>query len=116
MSTQAIISLIKKGNTFIKIVCGCNGSNAEKLVKIIKDIQPEKIQNIYEIAIRNRFGCRECLVVMDDKSVVFKGDEELDKLYRETFNDSSFNPRRQSGKADSVTILKIDNSEWIEQS
>jgi hypothetical protein len=108
---------VKKGHTVIKIVCGCNGYNAEKLVKIIKDIQPEKIQYIYKIALENRFGCRECLVVMDNENIVFKGgDEELGQLYRETFDNPSFNPRWNSGIADIVTILKIDNPEWIEQS
>lgn len=115
MTTQAIISLVKKGHVLIKIVCGCNGYNTEKLVKIIKDIRPEKIQYIYKIATENKLGCRECLVVMDDKNVVFKGEEELEPLYRETFNDPSFNPRWKCGKADIVTILKIDNPEWIEQ-
>lgn len=115
MTTQAVISLVKKGHTFIKIVCGCNGYNAEKLVKIIKYIQPEKIQDIYKMAIKNKFGCRECLVVMDNENIVFKGgDEELGPLYRETFNDPSFNPRWKNGIADIVTILKIDNPEWVE--
>ena len=87
----------------------------EKLVKIIKYIQPEKIQDIYKMAIENRFGCRECLVVMDNKNVVFKGGDELDPLYRETFNDPSFNPRWKSGITDIVIILKMDNPEWVEQ-
>lgn len=116
MATQAIISLMKKGRVSIKIVCGCNGYNVEKLIEIIKDIQPEKIQDIYKIALENKFGCRECLVVMDDKNVVFKGDGYVGPLYRETFNDPSFNPRWKSGIAEYVIILKIDNPEWIEQS
>lgn len=115
MTTQAVISLVKKGHTFIKIVCGCDGYNAEKLVKIIKDTQPEKIQDIYKIALENKFGCRDCLVVMDDKNVVFKGDEELGPLYREKFDDPLFNPRWKSGIADIIAVLKIDNPEWIEQ-
>jgi hypothetical protein len=117
MTTQAVISLVKKDHTFIKIVCGCNGHNAEKLVKIIKDCQLEKIQNkikdIYKIALENKFGCRECLVVMDNENIVFKGHDELEPLYRETFDNPSFNPRWKSGMADSTTILKIDNPEWI---
>lgn len=116
MTTQAIISLMKKGRVFIKIICGCNGHRTEKFVDIIKDGQPEKIQDIYKIAIENNFGCRECLVVMDDKNVVFKGDEELGPLYREKFDDPLFNPRWNSGMADIISVLKIDNPEWTEQS
>ena len=115
MTTQAVISLVKKGHTFIKIVCGCDGYNAEKLVDIIKDKRPEKIQYIYKIALENNFGCKQCLVVMDDKNVIFKGEEELGPLYRETFDDPLFNPRWKIGIADIVTVLKIDNPEWIEQ-
>ena len=115
MTTQAIISLVKKGRVFIKIVCGCNGHRAEKLVKIIKYKQPEKIQYIYKIALENNFGCKQCLVVMDDKNVIFKGEEELGPLYREKFDDPLFNPRWKSGIADIVAVLKIDNPEWIEQ-
>lgn len=113
MTTQAVISLVKKGHTFIKVVCGCNGNNSEKLVKIIKYVQPEKIQDIYKMALENKFGCKDCLVVMDDKNVIFKGEEELGPLYRETFNDPSFNPRWKNGIADIVTILKMENPEWI---
>lgn len=54
MTTQAIISLVKKGHTFIKIICGCNGYNAEKLAKIIKDSRPDKIQDIYNIALETK--------------------------------------------------------------
>ena len=70
MTTQAIISLVKTDHTFIKIICGCNGYNAEKLAKIIKDNQLDNIQDIYDMAIENKFGCRDCLVVMDDENIV----------------------------------------------
>lgn len=116
MTTQAVISIMKKDHTFIKIVCGCNGHRTEKLVKIIKYVRPEKIQDIYKMAIENKFGCRDCLVVMDDKNVIFKGDEELGPLYREKFDDPLFNPRWKNGTADIVTILKIGDPEWIEKS
>jgi len=115
MTTQAIISLVRNGHTFIKIICGCEGYNSEKLVEIIKDSRPDNIQDIYKMDLENKFGCRECLVVMDDKKVIFNGDEPLDPLYRDTFDNPSFNPRWKLGIADSVTVLKIDNQEWIEE-
>lgn len=115
MTTQAIISLVRNGHTFIKVICGCDGYNSEKLVKIIKDNKLDNIQDIYKIALENKFGCRECLVVMNDKDVIFDGDESVGPLYRETFDDPSFNPRWKFGIADIVTVLKIDNSEWIKE-
>lgn len=114
MATQAIISLVKNGHVFIKIICGCNGYNSEKLVKIIKDSQPDNIQDIYEMAIKNKFGCKECLVVMNSDNIIFNGDESVGPLYRETFDDPLFNPRWNIGIADSVTVLKIDSPEWID--
>lgn len=46
MATQAIVSLVKNGHTFIKIVCGCDGYNTKKLVKIIKDERPDNIKDM----------------------------------------------------------------------
>jgi len=110
MGTQAIISLVKKDHTFIKVICGCNGYNAEKLARIIKDNRLEKIRDIYKVALENHFGCKDCLVVMDENDVIFNGDVKLDPLYRETFDNPSFNPRWKNGIADNVIILKIDDS------
>jgi NAD(P)H-nitrite reductase large subunit len=114
MATQAVISLVKKDHTFIKIVCGCNGYNAEKLVKIIEDKQLDKIRHIYNAAIENNIGCKECLVVMDDNDIIFKGNDDVDPLYRETFDNPSFNPRWKNGTAEYVIVIKIDNPELIE--
>lgn len=111
MTTQAVISIVKSGHTFIKIVCGCEGYNSEKLAKIIEDKRLDNIQNIYNVALENKFGCRYCLVVMDDNDMIFKGDEKPSSLYRKTFDNPSFNPRWKCGIADDVIILKAD--EWI---
>jgi len=110
MATQAVISIVKNDHTIIKIVCGFNGYNAEKLVEIIKNGQFGKIQDIYDIALKNKFGCKECLVVMDNNKIIFKGDGYVGSLYREKFDDPSFNPRWKNGTADYVIVLKVDNS------
>lgn len=114
MATQAIISLVKNGHTFIKIICGCNGYNAEKLVKTIKNSRPDNIQDIYKMALENKFGCEDSLVVMDSDNIIFNGDESVGPLYRKTFDNPSFNPRWDIGTAEIVIILKIDNPEWID--
>lgn len=110
MTTQAIVSIVKNGHTFIKAVCGCNGYNAEKLAKIIKDNRLDKIRDIYKIALENKFGCIDCLVVMNNDDIIFKGDTEPSSLYREKFDDPSFNPIWKCGTAENVIILKIDES------
>lgn len=122
MATQAIISLVKKGHTFIKIICGCDGYNADKLVKVLKNNKPDDVKDVIEqlklyyiIAIENGFGCKDCLVVMDSENIIFEGDKHISPLYRETFDDPSFNPRWKLGIADIVTALNIDNEEWIEK-
>lgn len=113
MTTQAVISLVKKGHAFIKIICGCNGGSVLKLTKLIADGKIDNIQDIYNIAIKNKFGCKDCLVVMNKDNIIFKGDEEIGKLYREKFDEPSFNPRWKIGTADYVYIIRIDNQEWI---
>ena len=114
MATQAIVSLVKNGHTFIKIICGCDGYNAEKLVKILKEDRPDNIKDIYIMALESGLGCKECLVVMNSENIVFDGDENIDQLYREKFDDPSFNTRWKMGTADIVIVLKIDDQRWIE--
>jgi hypothetical protein len=122
MGTQAIISMVKNDHTFIKIICGCGGYNAEKLVKVLKDNKSGNIKTgtdllklYYIMALENGFGCKDCLVVMDSENIIFEGDDNIAPLYRETFDNPSFNPRWKSGIANIVTILNIDNQEWIEK-
>jgi hypothetical protein len=78
MTTQAIISLVKNGHTFIKIMCGCDGYNADKFVKAIKDSKLDNIKTgtdilklYYIMALENGFGCKDCLVVMDNENIIF---------------------------------------------
>ena len=107
MTTQAVISIVKNDQTFIKIICGCDGYNAKKLAEIIKDKRLEKIEDIYIVALENNFGCKDCLVVMSKEDVIFSGSEGLGPLYSETFDNPSFNPRWKHGTADEVIILRF---------
>lgn len=108
MEHQGVISIVKNGRTFIKIVCGCKGSNVEKLARIIKTDRLDKIQDIYNTALRINFGCKMCLVVMDKDSVIVDKGERIDPLYREKFDDPSFNPRLENGTVDNIVILKAE--------
>lgn len=105
MATQGIISIMKNNRVFIKIICGCDGYNAKKLVDTIKNNKLENIQDIYNAAIKDKFGCKDCLVVMNTDNIFFEGDGDIGQLYREKFDDPSFNPRWENGTADYVIIV-----------
>ena len=107
MITQAVISIVKNDQTFIKIVCGCGGNNAEKLAEVISRLRLENIDDIDIVAIENNFGCKDCLVVMNKEDVIFGEREGFGTLYSETFEDPYFNPRWKCGTADKVIILNF---------
>ncbi len=108
MATQGLISITKNNSTYIKIVCGCNGFNAEAVAKIIKDNKPENIEDIYDIAITNGLGCMDCLVVMDKDNILYRGDDDVPLLYRETFYDPKFNPRWISGITGNTIVFEAE--------
>ncbi len=116
MTTQAIISLLKKENTFIKIICGCNGGRALRLVKLIADSKIDDMKDIYNLALDTKFGCKDCLVVMNKDKIIYEGDEDLSSLYRETFDKPSVNPRWHIGSADYSFIVRMNSPEWIVES
>ncbi len=112
MGTQAVISLVKKDHTFIKIISGCDGQNSLKLAKTIRENKMKNLQEIYDLAVETKFGCKDCLVVMNKDTIIYKGDKELDPLYRETFDNPSFNPRWDKGTADFVIVLQVSSFDY----
>ncbi len=113
MTTQALISIMKNGKVIIKIVAGCDGYNADKIAKIIKEKNLEEIQDIYDIALENGFGCSECLVVMNESNILHKGGNDINShpLYRKTFNNPSFNPRWDCGSVENLVIIERKEGE-----
>lgn len=106
MTTQGLVTLTKDGNVTHKIIVGCDGYNADKLVGAIKnDSEPVTIGRLVLLAMESGFGCGDCRVVLDENSSA-GADEELDERYRRTFKQPEFNPRWENGTADYVRVVE----------
>jgi len=120
MGTQAIVSIVEDDITKVKAVCGCDGYNAEKLAEVICSDNLTTAAKVYQAAHEVRFGCRDCLVVLDSETSLSAGANpdslfSLHPLYRETFGDPESNPRWACGTASHVIVVKrttgIDEAE-----
>lgn len=105
--TQGIVSFISRGKVLLKIIVGSNGMNAKVVADIIEKAWPITAQEAYDIAIKNKFGCTDCLVVMTDLETIYNDEETLSNLYREKFSIPEFNPRWVKGTADYVIIVSV---------
>ena len=106
--TQGLITIVQKGRVFMKIICGCEGYNVPPLAVRIQELEYTPTpREIYYLALNEGLGCRDCLVVMTEKEVVFEGGEKLDLRYRKTFERKEFNPRWKYGTADYIRIVEI---------
>lgn len=115
MGTQGIVSIVINDHVVMKAIAGCNGFNAKVIASVIHRA-PElraDIYAFYDLAQRLKFGCTECLVVMDQDTLkTGHGDEIGDspddpQRYFDTFADPAFNPRWAPGTADYVEIVYI---------
>lgn len=113
MATQGVVSIAKSGQTIIKAICGCNGYQAQELVNAVKGKHCDTLtlRSVYDAAREVAFGCRNCLVVMDQEEIIFNG--ELPDLYRKTFDDPEFNPRWENGTADCVEVVEIERNKEV---
>lgn len=107
MATQGLVTITNGKKVIMKIVAGCDGYHALKLVKAIKKVWPLTAEQTYKLAREINFGSQSCLVVMTEKEEVFKGDEDLSSAYRQTFNQPRFNPRWKHGTADNTVIIDL---------
>jgi len=105
--THGLISVTVNNQVVMKLIVGCNGYNFKKVVKQLKEEWPVSLERAYEIASVNYFGSVDCLVVIDENSVIYKGDDMLSPLYRETFADPNFNPRWECGLTDEFEIVEF---------
>lgn len=105
MGTQAVVSLVRDGETIIKVIAGCNGCNATKLADAIRDGSLYDCNEIHGAAREVNFGCRSCLVIQDVSGEIYMGDGELPPEYRLRFNEPKFNPRWKSGEAEHVVLV-----------
>lgn len=109
MATQGLVTVTKGGQVLMKFIAGSDGDAAVDLAAAIREWRepPSPLSNAYDIALAHGFGTKESLVVMNREDVEFRGDEDLDKRYRETFDQPRFNPRWDVGTADYVEVVEL---------
>lgn len=110
MATQGMVSILKNGETFIKIVVGCDGYNIDDFCQEIINKKTVNLTELYYMALKCDFGCGECLVVMNEEKILHPELESIDwSLYRNTFHNSNFNPRWESGITEYFKILNVED-------
>ncbi len=100
MGTQGLVAVTSGGKVKYKAVAGCDGYNAEALVKVIEERKLDSVDDIYEAAKEVGFGCVDCLVVLSEDVERFEGykGEPIPPSYRETFSNPKWNPRWDCGE------------------
>lgn len=86
----------------MKIVAGSNGYNAEKVAEKIR-ANPALARNcalMYMTALNVGFGSEGCLVVINPLREFHRINENLNPLYRSTFDKPEFNPRWERGSVE----------------
>lgn len=112
MSTQGIVSIVAlDGKTLIKAIAGDNGFRAPELAERIREERLTTAEQVYKAAQELRFGCDDCLIVMDEQGEEGheRALEELHERYRITFSTPWFNPRWARGTADYIELVDISD-------
>ncbi len=111
--TNGVVSIMRDGHVIMKIVTGCDGSFAPKLARNIRQRWPMTIGEVYDTALRLKFGTVEHLVVITEEEV--KVDDYTSRaefcaehpLYAATFRNPAFNPRWEDGFAAFTEIVDL---------
>ena len=108
MATQGLVTVLKGGRVVMKIITGSDGMHAPKLASKLRSFgRVPALDEAYRFALSLGFGSSASLVVMNERSTFFFGDDELSPLYRETFDQPEFNPRWRQGTADHVEVVTL---------
>jgi len=107
MATQGLVSVREEGRVVMKLVAGIDGYNASIVAEDIRTQWPLDAQDAYDIAIQRNFGTVRDLVVVTLGETVFKGDDDVGRLYLNTFQDPEFNPRWESGRVDHCEVVDV---------
>lgn len=107
MATQGVVSIVSEGKVVMKVVAGCDGMKARDTADQLLVAWPVNPEQAYETAINAGLGCNNCLTVVTESDILFKGDEVPSPLYRETLNNPEFNPRWERGTADHTIVIEV---------
>jgi hypothetical protein len=108
--TQGLVSIVDStGATVAKIVVGDNGMNAQALADAIPRNRALSAFELYRLALRHDFGCRDCLIVQTRHGQHHDTDqiEEVPEVYREHFADPRWNPRWRHGTAEYTVVVEL---------
>jgi len=115
MATQGMLVICTKRGVQIKMVVGCNGYQIDELVKHLMENKLSSPHEVFEAAKEFHFGCENCRVLLyrykKGIEVMKDTDEEIKPLYFQTFYDSFFNPRWQSGYIEHRFVIRISRKE-----
>jgi hypothetical protein len=108
MGSQGLVTVTREdGTVLLKAVAGMDGYYAKKLASEVKARWPLTVDEVYEIALRFKFGTPRCLAVITEKETKFEGDYDLSELYQSTFDQPRFNPRWKHGTADHIEVVVV---------
>lgn len=108
MATQGVVTIKHDDKVVMKFVAGCDGMKAPLLARRLRESgEVPSLEAAYDLATKVGFGSESCLVVMDETREVFRGDEDLGPLYRQTFDQAEFNPRWEYGTADYIIVVDL---------
>ncbi len=112
MATQGLITGVKNGNVWYKIVVGCDGSNITKVAGWLRDRAfmhsnfGKEMLGILQL-VASDLGCDSCRVILLRTEIGIGSDslEPLSDLYKDTFDCPNFNPRWDVGTADYAEVV-----------
>src|SRR5688500_16759186 len=98
MGTQAVVSIVRGGKVELKIVAGCEGSEADRVAEKLLGLYRRNpgahpiAAHTYRFVRDLGLGCGACLVVVNDVAMVSSDEieDDLSPLYRETFDNPTF--------------------------
>lgn len=111
MGTNALISLTRNGQTVAKIVSGCEGAISIHVARAIAQQKSTRVEDLYRIAQSAGLGCSDCLVVMDEITLLPADmDPLIVEIYRQHFHQPRANPRTAGGTV--YYYYQIDIDHW----
>lgn len=112
MGTNAVISLTHKGQTVAKIVAGCEGAIALEVAQEVARQKSTRVEDLYRIAQQAGLGCPDCLVVMDDTTLLPEKTDNpvILEIYRQHFAQPCANPRTDGGTV--YHFYQVDIDQW----
>jgi hypothetical protein len=114
---QGMVVVMRGEHVLMKIVCGCDGGHAPELAQAIRQHGLPSIKDADKLAEAAEFGCSDCRVIVTESEMYMGShgpmeDEESMpggefRLYRETFQQSKFNPRWARGDGAITAFVRL---------